>query len=577
MELFRNLRIIGSEDEKVIPEAQDNIRLILIYSILAMLACFAYSINSLVQKTYLFSIITFAAGLVTLGTLIYILKTGRNRIPLLVMVISFGIVLFILYATGGVYGTGYIFCFLYPILSLLFFGSRRGTILTTFLLILVILSNFLPKGMLLSPDYPIRLQTRALVVYVFLYFFTLGYSYFNERLIVKLTDALEEGNVSKRSKDQFISSLSHQIRTPLNNIVVLGNILTESKLGEKQADLIDTLVASANNLVAIVDNIAKISSFEKTEEGKGELIFNLQGSIENTADFLTRRDNRKINMSFSITDKVPKNVRGNPIRLKQILLDIFETISLLKGSMDYSANISIDTEEEDEHEMKILFAIRHEELLDLAVAEPGRQEEKETKKGEFALARKLIHESKGEFRVRQNQEGTVISFLLPFHKIPEIKEIIEKDTTLTRIRKTLAGKPIELKDSNVLLVEDNLINQKIVILSLKKFVRNVDVASNGKEALDKFGTSKYDLILMDIQMPTMDGLVATRKIRELEQSTESHIPIIAITANALLGDKETCLSAGMDDYISKPFQIVDLVYKMGSLLSGNTDTLSPSA
>jgi CheY-like chemotaxis protein/signal transduction histidine kinase len=577
MELFRNLRIIGSEDEKVIPEAQDNIRLILIYSILAMLACFAYSINSLVQKTYLFSIITFAAGLVTLGTLIYILKTGRNRIPLLVMVISFGIVLFILYATGGVYGTGYIFCFLYPILSLLFFGSRRGTILTTFLLILVILSNFLPKGMLLSPDYPIRLQTRALVVYVFLYFFTLGYSYFNERLIVKLTDALEEGNVSKRSKDQFISSLSHQIRTPLNNIVVLGNILTESKLGEKQADLIDTLVASANNLVAIVDNIAKISSFEKTEEGKGELIFNLQGSIENTADFLTRRDNRKINMSFSITDKVPKNVRGNPIRLKQILLDIFETISLLKGSMDYSANISIDTEEEDEHEMKILFAIRHEELLDLAVAEPGRQEEKETKKGEFSLARKLIHESKGEFRVRQNQEGTVISFLLPFHKIPEIKEIIEKDTTLTRIRKTLAGKPIELKDSNVLLVEDNLINQKIVILSLKKFVRNVDVASNGKEALDKFGTSKYDLILMDIQMPTMDGLVATRKIRELEQSTESHIPIIAITANALLGDKETCLSAGMDDYISKPFQIVDLVYKMGSLLSGNTDTLSPSA
>ena len=97
-------------------------------------------------------------------------------------------------------------------------------------------------------------------------------------------------------------------------------------------------------------------------------------------------------------------------------------------------------------------------------------------------------------------------------------------------------------------------------------VKSIDIASNGKEALDKFGTSKYDIILMDIQMPIMNGIVSTKKIREIEASTTSHTPIIAITANALLGDKEECIEAGMDDYISKPFQIEVLIQKMKNLL-----------
>ncbi|HQB77375.1 MAG TPA: response regulator, partial [Tenuifilaceae bacterium] len=126
-----------------------------------------------------------------------------------------------------------------------------------------------------------------------------------------------------------------------------------------------------------------------------------------------------------------------------------------------------------------------------------------------------------------------------------------------------------LENANVLLVEDNLINQKIVVLSLKKIVKNIEIANNGKEALDKFGTSKYDIILMDIQMPIMNGIVTTKKIREIESSTNSHTPIIAITANALLGDREECLAAGMDDYISKPFQIEVLIQKMRNLLKVN--------
>jgi CheY-like chemotaxis protein len=131
----------------------------------------------------------------------------------------------------------------------------------------------------------------------------------------------------------------------------------------------------------------------------------------------------------------------------------------------------------------------------------------------------------------------------------------------------ITARKVDLKEASILLVEDNQINQKIVVLSLEKLVKNIDIANNGKEALDKFGLTNYDLILMDIQMPVMDGFLATKKIREIEASTPSFTPIIAITANAMSGDREACLAAGMDDYISKPFQVDLLVNKMQHLLT----------
>ena len=124
-----------------------------------------------------------------------------------------------------------------------------------------------------------------------------------------------------------------------------------------------------------------------------------------------------------------------------------------------------------------------------------------------------------------------------------------------------------LKDAKILLAEDNIINQKIVLLSLQKVVRKIDVATNGKEALELFGVKQYDLILMDIMMPVMDGITATKKIREIEATGERHIPIIAVTANALAGDRENCLAAGVDDYIAKPFTAELMINKMKNLLA----------
>jgi CheY-like chemotaxis protein len=184
---------------------------------------------------------------------------------------------------------------------------------------------------------------------------------------------------------------------------------------------------------------------------------------------------------------------------------------------------------------------------------------------ERSQSARLISSSKGSYSQDFGENFAVLTIILPFtnpivepkqkNASAKIEELIQKD----KIHK-------ELKDLKLLVVEDNLINQKITLLTLSPLVSSIDTASNGKEALDKFGTSNYDLILMDIQMPVMSGLVAAEKIRALESTTNSHVPIIAITANAMIGDKEKCLSAGIDDYISKPFQPAMLIEKIKRII-----------
>ena len=183
------------------------------------------------------------------------------------------------------------------------------------------------------------------------------------------------------------------------------------------------------------------------------------------------------------------------------------------------------------------------------------------KEPEQSLAARMISARKGKFTQEFGGNYTVLDITLPFANV--IQETIIP-TASRKIGEMLQKEKIrkELKDIKILLVEDNPINQKIILLTLKPLVSSIDTASNGKEALNKFGTAHYDIILMDIQMPVMSGLLAAEKIRALESSTNTHIPIIAITANAMLGDREKCISAGIDDYISKPFQPAALVEKI---------------
>lgn len=538
------------------------------FSVIGMILLGLYSAHNFFMGIYIVFIVDVIAFLVLLINMIYALKTNDFRYAGWIAASVFFIVCLFLYIHGGVSGLGYTWSFLLPPLIILMLGNNRGTVLMGIFLALVVVSVLLPQNVPFASAYPAGVEIRFLIVFVCLVAATYVFEHINHLALKQLEESVKEVQHAKKSRDEFISKLSHQIRTPLNNIAVLGNILSESSIGEKQKDLLDTLIASTSNMVSIVNNIAKVSSIEITESGKDKDELQIRTAIENTVEFFTSRDPRKVQINIEVSEGVPHTLIGNPIRLKQIILNLIENMIQAINNGEFIARISVDIKEAIEEKIYVIFEINTGRQIQLNLF--SIPAEMTGQKGiDLGVARRLIEAGGGSLSLRDKDKETIVTFFLPFERAKDtvIRESEERIPHFSLVKKTAKT---ELKDSNVLLVEDNLINQKIVQLSLQKMVRNIDVANNGKEALDKFGISKYDIILMDIQMPVMDGLIATKKIRELESSTHSHIPIIAITANALLGDKETCIAAGMDDYISKPFQMQELADKMGKLLSGGT-------
>ncbi len=356
-------------------------------------------------------------------------------------------------------------------------------------------------------------------------------------------------------KDEVIKDFSHKMREPLNNLVIIIDLLLESGLQKKQKELLETFIASTNNMVTTVNELTMQSAGNLSYERRKPIKYNLLSTIQNTIDLYSLKDNASIDFILDIKEFSDFECIGDPIILKQIFLDLFNTIE--NNVTDKANKVTINLNKSIIKGSESIIALRIQTDSGITLINEATSEQSQSAR--------LISFEKGTYKQEIGTNSTVLTIYLPFNNpVAEQKQVtasakIEELTKKDRIRK-------ELKDIRILLVEDNLINQKITLLTLMPLVSGIDTASNGKEALDKFGTTNYDLILMDIQMPVMSGLVAAEKIRALESTTNSHIPIIAITANAMIGDKEKCLSAGIDDYISKPFQPAALIEKIKKII-----------
>jgi CheY-like chemotaxis protein len=456
-------------------------------------------------------------------------------------------------------------------------GPRKGQLATLIYLLLVvgviILHNFFDK----TPAYGWIFTAGLISLYLVIYLLVFLYEYLEDYNRQHLEKSIIESRNDSRQKDDFISKLSHQIRTPLNNLTVVSNLVNKSKLDPEHRDMFETIIASTNNLINVVNNIVKVSEVKIEKELSAQVSFDLFSTISNTLKLF--RDQHKERIDFQLL--ISKNIRsyfiGDPIRIKQIFLNIIENI--IKAETRERLEIIIEIEQvwENDTASGLSFIVRCPSLKidrDDFGNFYGKPDPESMINGsewldefflDFTIARKIVQYYKGDLDILSEDNKTLLSFTIELRK--DARFGAHKSETDKSENKLLPGKrKVDLQDASILLVEDNAINQKIIILSLKNAVKNIDIAYHGKEALDKFGTSRYDLILMDIQMPVMNGIIATKKIRELESATHAHTPIIAITANALSGDKESCLAAGMNDYISKPFHVDLLVQKMKKLL-----------
>lgn len=479
---------------------------------------------------------------------------------------------------GGQNGLNIIWTALFPPFIISLLGKKKGVRYAfifwgIILLSLFIISDYIPYA------YNYSLEQKVTFGMFYLIFFLITYAihhFYSEIVLSKERLMLDSQNFSK-TQEELISKLSHQIRTPLSNITGIIDILEKTPLSDDQRDYINTIHASSNNLVNVVNSMVAATKTSFSQIPEEEISFNLYATLNNTIKLFQDNQEKK-KFSLSLSADIPSNLIGNSIKIKQIFLNLLNSILKYNKAELKTVTIQVSKKESMPGKIELNFKIVSNTVIPLPKEELAKDESlysqeiirlnttKYINLLDLGITQKIIEMDGNSLNIIPGSVNTTFEFSASFKEsiksqsIANIKEPPKQSESYFKPK-------VDINHSNILLVEDNFSNQQIIILYIKNEVHKIEVAFNGKEALDKFGKAKYDLILMDVQMPIMDGFKATQKIREIEKSTGTHTPIIAVTANAFPEDKEKCLASGMDDYISKPFQPEDLIRKIKQHLS----------
>lgn len=392
------------------------------------------------------------------------------------------------------------------------------------------------------------------------------------KMLVELTAAKKELEESMKVKAQFMANMSHEIRTPMNAVIGFTELLLKTELSQEQKQYIEAVKTSGKNLLVIINDIL---DFSKIESGKLEfenIKFSLSQVISTVTELmLAKAGEKNIRLSTKIDQKIPDQLIGDPTRLNQILLNLVGNAIKFTNQGEVKITIELLSEATNVEELKFSvtdtgIGIPEDKLKSLFKAFTQVSNETTRKYGGtglgLAIAKQLVEMQNGSISVKSKvAEGSTFSFILKFKKNEKPESGSNKVVAKLDFKK--------LEGSTVLLVEDNLLNQILAKKVLTDWKLKVEVAENGLVAIDKLKKNNFDLILMDIQMPEMDGYDATKYIREKLTSPKSETPIIAMTAHALAGEAEKCIKAGMDDYISKPFDTQALYLKIDAALKKN--------
>lgn len=375
----------------------------------------------------------------------------------------------------------------------------------------------------------------------------------------------ENAEESTRAKEMFLANTSHEIRTPMNAIIGITELLKQTNLDEQQHDYLDIIENSADNLLYILNDILDVSKIESGKlefEQTGFVLTEVVKSVLKSSMFKAKAKNLELlcNCEKENDDLI---LLGDPVRLNQVLLNLVN--NAIKFTEKGSVNIQLFLKSVVDNTATISFNIVDTgigiplEKQNLIFEDFQQADSSTTRKYGgtglgLSISRKLIDLMGGRLQVQsQPGKGSHFSFELSFkkgtvHDIQESKMTHEADF-----------ERFDLKSKKLLIVEDQEFNLLVAERMLQPYGCLVDSASNGKEAIKKLSDKNYDLILMDIQMPVMDGIETTRFIREHMSPPKSTIPIIALTANAVKGDREKYLAFGMNNYLSKPFRTKELM------------------
>lgn len=376
-----------------------------------------------------------------------------------------------------------------------------------------------------------------------------------ERVNEELRRAKEAAEEASRLKSQFLANMSHDLRTPMNGVIGMTALALRTDLDQQQRDYLTTVQNSAEALLCLLNDILDFSKIEAGKLTLEEIPFDLREVVAQTVKSLRLgADQKGLALTWSVDPAIPARLIGDPVRFRQILTNLAS--NAIKFTESGRVDVEIDLESSSGDEVGVRVTVRDTGIgippdKIETIFEPFTQADGSTTRRfggtglGLSISSRLAELMGGRIWV-ESEVGKGSAFHVALRFLVAAAEVVQPPSAPAE-----AG-PGSAPSLHILVAEDNAINQKVIAKMLELEGHQVTVAGDGPQALEEVARQAFDLILMDVQMPGLSGLEVARLIRERERATGGHIPIIALTASAMKGDRERCLEAGMDDYLSKP-------------------------